>query len=256
MNTTISKQEILARYATKYEGEWSYIANALKTGEPVPTRQAKGSYITIYDDAYPSSLRSLRFPPWVLFYRGNLNLLNQQAMTIVGSRELGAYGRQMTEISTSMLCGRYVIVSGLAKGADGIAHRTAIGKGGKTIGVIGCGLNVRYPRENEYLYRRMERDHLILSEYPEHTGVKRHHFPWRNRILAALGEGIIVTQASLKSGTMLTVNEGLNLGKEVWCFPYPCGMKEGEGCNLLISQGANIVYDLSVLEDLHPLKAI
>ena len=102
----------------------------------------------------------------------------------------------------------------------------------------------------------LEKEQLILSEYPDTTGVKKYHFPWRNRILAALGDCVVVTQAALKSGTMATVNEALELGKEVWCFPYPYNEEAGKGCNLLISQGANILYDEDILKNLRPLRPI
>ena len=252
----LDKREILAHYSWKYDGDWSKIAEALRTHEKVKRRRDCGSYITIYDDAYPKNLRALRYPPWVLFYRGRLDLLKQTGFTVVGSRKLTAYGEWATERCAELLAAQHVLISGLAKGADGIVHRTAIAMRGTTVGVIGCGLNVRYPRENEYLYRMMESEQLILSEYPDTTGVKKHHFPWRNRILAALGDGVIVTQAALKSGTMGTVSQALELGKEVWCVPYPYNEEGGRGCNLLISQGANILYDEDILKDLRPLRTI
>ena len=252
----MTKQELLAQYSWKYDGDWSSVAKALSDNEEPGHEIITDKFITVFDEDYPESLRRLRYPPWVLFYRGDLSLLNYSAITIVGSRKMNAYGKQATELSASILANRFVLVSGLAKGVDAIVHRTAMGKKGKTIGVIGCGLNVRYPRENEYLYRRMEKEQLILSEYPSTTGVKKHHFPWRNRILAALSEGVIVTQAALKSGTMCTVNEALTLGKEVWCFPYLFNDPEGMGCNRLIFQGANILCDESPLKDLIPLKSL
>ena len=252
----MTEQERLAQYSWKYDGDWSKIAEAIRREEPPGNVTIKDHYLTIYDEAYPDCLRRLRYPPWVLFYRGNLDLLRTNAATIVGSRRMTWYGNASTELSASILCEHFTLVSGLAKGVDSIVHRTAIGKGKATIGVIGCGLNVRYPRENEYLYKRMEQEQLVLSEYPSNTGVKRHHFPWRNRILAALGDCVIVTQASLKSGTMITVNEAITLGKEIWCFPYPFEDETGAGCNLLISQGANIVYDRKLLEEMRPLKSI
>ena len=252
----LSKRDILAHYSWKYDGDWAKTAEALKTNEAVTRTYHCGNFITIYDEAYPDNLRKLRYPPWVLFYRGNPDLLKRPGVTVVGSRRLTEYGEYASERSAELLSEQFVIISGLAKGADGAAHRTAIAMRGSTIGVIGCGMNVRYPRENEYLYRRMEKEQLILSEYPDTTGVKKHHFPWRNRILAALGDCVVVTQAALKSGTMATVNEALELGKEVWCFPYPYNEEAGKGCNLLISQGANILYDEDILKNLRPLRPI
>ncbi len=248
-------RERLALYSYKHDGDWSAIANAVRTDEDPGKAVITDHYLTILDADYPARLRSLRFPPWVLFYRGNPGLLKKPCITIVGSRKVNAYGKANTELAAVILSERFVLVSGLARGVDGIVHRTAMGNHGWTIGVIGCGLNVRYPRENEYLYRRMEQEQLILSEYPSSTGVKKHHFPWRNRILAALSDGVIVTQAAVKSGTMGTVNEALNLGREVWCFPYLFNDPDGLGCNLLISQGANLIYDEAILHQMRPLKS-
>ena len=152
-------------------------------------------------------LKRLRYPPWVLYYQGDISLLEKKCMTIVGSRELTDYGKRVTEVASSILSRKYVIVSGLAKGADATAHRTAILCGAKTIGVIASGLKIQYPSCNADLYKTMQKEHLILSEYPYDTGIQKHHFAWRNRILAALGEACIVTSAKVKSGTMLTVNE-------------------------------------------------
>jgi DNA processing protein len=135
----------------------------------------------------------------------------------------------------------YVIVSGLAKGIDATAHQEALDRQRPTIAVIGCGIDRIYPKENERLYGDVAAQGLILSEYPGDTPPRRHHFPFRNRLIAALGCKCVVTSATLKSGTMLTVNEAISLGKEVLCLPYPMGVPCGEGCNLLISQGATIL---------------
>ncbi len=245
-----SERELLAAYAVRYRGEWKKISAAIARNEPVNDQEVKETYLTIADEEYPAALRRLRFPPWVLFYAGNLELLNYPAVTIIGSRDMHAYGKQMTELAASILAEEYVLVSGLAKGVDGTVHRTAIRQGGHTIGVIGCGLNISYPRCNQDLYERMSRDQLILSEYPRDTMPEAWHFPWRNRILAALGQAVIVTEAKRTSGTMHTVNEAIALSREVWCVPYPFGAAEGEGCNLLISEGANLVVNEDSLRDL------
>jgi DNA processing protein len=245
----MGKRENLAALAIRYEGEWTAIANALIQEEEAE-ETIRDPYLTIYDADYPDALRALRYPPWVLFYHGDKSLLKQRMITIVGSRKLSSYGRIMTDRCASLLSQKYVIVSGLARGADGQAHRSALEAGGHTIGVIGSGLGHVYPRENADLYARMEKRDLILSEYPYDTGVRKYHFPWRNRILAALGECIIVTEARINSGTMLTVNDALTLSKDIWCVPHPYGSEEGKGCDRLISQGAFILYAKDQLEDL------
>ncbi|MGN1389981.1 MAG: DNA-processing protein DprA [Bulleidia sp.] len=245
-----SERELLAAYAVRYQGDWKKISAAIAGKEPVRAYEGKDPYLTIADEEYPASLRRLRFPPWVLFYAGNPELLKYPAVTIIGSRDMHAYGKQMTELAASILAERYVLVSGLAKGVDGTVHRTALAEGGHTIGVIGCGLNISYPRCNQDLYSRMAEDQLILSEYPRDTMPEAWHFPWRNRILAALGDAVVVTEAKRTSGTMHTVNEAISLSKEVWCVPYPFGAEEGEGCNLLISEGADLLVNEDSLRDL------
>ena len=245
-------RDLLIGASRYYNGDWSKTARAVQNHEEHPPVHEQ--CLTICDAAYPDALRQLRFPPWVLYYEGDLNLLKQPMITMIGSRKCTPYGAGITSYLAASLAKRYVLVSGLAKGVDGIVHETAMQAGGATIGVIGCGLDIHYPRSNDPLYRRMKKSQLILSEYPCGTPPRKEHFPWRNRILAALGEQIIVTQAALRSGTMLTVNEALNLSRTIWCVPYPFGDETGAGNNLLISQGANILYRPEQVSDFHPEK--
>lgn len=244
------KNNAVIYYSMKYEGDWDAIGRALINHEPYEKVDPKEKAVTIFDPRYPVSLRRLRFPPWVFYYRGELGLLYKKGITIVGSRNLEPYAAHMTKHIVEQVGGKYVIVSGLAKGVDAVAHASAIKCGARTIGVIGCGLDVIYPRENRILYENMEKNQLIITEYPNGTKPLRHHFPWRNRMLAAMGEKTIVTEAALHSGTMNTVNEAINLSREVWCLPYPYGDESGRGCDLLISQGANILYEEEQLETL------
>lgn len=245
----LTREDILA-YAIKYHGNWSLIANAIKQQEIVYPVTISTPYVTILDALYPKQLRSLRFPPWILFFQGNYELLNQPMISIVGSRNWSEYGRSSTQEVVANLNHNYVIVSGLAKGIDAFAHRYAMIQGMHTIGIIGNGLDIVYPKENQQLYQRMAKSELIISEYPPHTPPKKEHFPWRNRLIACLGKALIVTQATLRSGTMLTVNEALNLSKEIYCIPYSYIDKDGQGCNFLISQGANIITDVKMLREL------
>lgn len=245
----MNSRDYLIRTAIENQGSWIAISKSLAKQKPVSSIIQIPKCITIYDENYPEQFRNLRYPPWVLFYVGNIQLLKQRCITIIGSREISRYGETCTKLSASVLSKKYVIVSGLAKGADAIAHRTAIENCGKTIGIIASGLQFHYPKENEELYQIMQKDHLILSEYPLHTPIRKHHFVWRNRLLAALGEKCIITSAKCKSGTMLTVNEAISLDKEVWCFPYPFETIEGKGCNKLIAEGAMILYDTIQLQE-------
>lgn len=244
----MTERELLALYAVQNGGDWVRTAKAIREGKQPEETGIRRKYITILDHNYPDCFRKLRYPPWVLFYEGNIALLRKEKITVVGSRELTEYGREMTRAVSEILRDRYVIVSGLAKGADAEAHRTAL-SGGYTIGVIGSGLDTHYPKCNEPLYEEMRRNHLILSEYPDGIGVEKYHFPWRNRLLAALGNALIVTQAEIASGTMHTVNEAIALSKDIWCVPYRIGEPGGSGCDKLISEGAYILYDLCQLKE-------
>lgn len=236
----------LCSYAIQYDGKWDLITKAISKKEK-PIVQATKNFICIYDDIYPDSLRNLRYPPWVLFYKGNIELLRKKAVGIVGSRNFSAYGEHCTKKIVSILSKKYVIVSGLAKGIDGIAHEEAIRLGNRTIGIIGSGFSVEYPYCNKHLYKEMKKNQLIISEYPEHVGVRKEHFPWRNRLIAALSDALFVTEASVRSGTMLTVNEAITLNKDIYCVPYPIEESTISGCNLLISQGAIPLYDYKQL---------
>ena len=236
----MTEQERIAAYAYMYQGSWQKIAKAIAADTEPVQAPVRYPYITILDDAYPQALKELRYPPWILFYRGKLSLLKQDGITVVGSRAMSGYGEEMTAMCADLLKDRFVLISGLARGVDGCVHRHGLcGKG--TIGVTGCGLDRVYPPENRDLYRTMAQEQLILSEYPHGTAPAKHHFPWRNRILAALGKALIVTQSAPHSGTSITVNEALALGRDVWCVPYPLSDLSGIGNNWLIRDGAQIL---------------
>lgn len=238
-------ERILAA-AVVHHGEWEAIARSLRDNQPLPPASMSCQAVTIADTAYPASLRQLRFPPWVLFYRGRLELLNTLGIGIVGSRRACQRGLLMTVECCRELSGE-MVVSGLAKGIDACAHQTCLKLGMPTVGVAGCGLDRPYPAENRLLYEQLGKQQLILSEYPPGTPPLRHHFPWRNRLIAALSRQILVMQADYRSGTMSTVNEALELGRKIWCVPYPEAEIEGRGCNLLIEQGARALIRPSQL---------
>ncbi len=249
----MKEREYLARLSIKHEGNWHAIKKGIEQEENVDNISIEEHYITLLDPGYPIQLKELRNPPWVLFYQGDVSLLSTPMATIVGSRKITAYGRDVTRLATDILSRKFTIVSGLAKGVDACAHQAAMQRG-HTIGVVGCGLATQYPLENSDLYLHMSARHLIISEYPRLTPIRKYHFPWRNRILAALGQCIVVTQASTKSGTLLTVNEALDLDRDIYCFPYSFFDNEGFGCNRLIAEGAIIIYDKEQLEAINPLR--
>lgn len=241
-------REAILWYALESQGEWQQIALRIKNKAPVQRVRYPGSFVTIVDPEYPSCFRQLRYPPWILFYEGDFSYLQKRGIAIIGSRNCTSSALNNTKIITDRLKKRYVIVSGLAKGIDSMAHRCSLDQ--KTIGFIGCGLDTIYPKENAFLYQEMSRRHLILSEYPMHTKPLAHHFPWRNRLIAASCDALIVIQAKCKSGTMHTVNECLELSKPVYCVPSAFEDKEHTGCNWLIQNGAYIIVEESDLDEL------
>lgn len=227
-------------YAIKYDGDWKRIQKAISSHEEWKKIDCNYQFITYYDENYPACLMDLECPPWILFYEGNLSLLYKSCIAVVGSREPSIYGMQICHHLVSLLKKKYVIVSGLAKGIDACAHLEALSHA--TIGVIGCGLDIVYPKENKELYKKMKTQ-LIISEYPQGVKPFAYHFPWRNRLIAAIGSSLCVVEAKKRSGTLLTVNEALNINREIYCVPYPFFDEGGKGCNMLISQGANILVD-------------
>lgn len=234
-------REAILYYALKYDGDYHKIAKAISLQaewHPVIFHEL---YVTIVDDEYPNKLRRLQYAPWIIFYRGDLTLCDLPTCGVIGSRLTSGEGVTNCQRAVTLLQEKYVIVSGLAKGIDACSHHVAIHH--KTIGVIGCGINIVYPKENEMIYQQMYKTQLVISEYPPNVKPYAFHFPWRNRILAALSDAILVVEAKKRSGTLLTVNEAISIGIPIYCIPQAYGNKDGEGCNLLISQGANIVVD-------------
>lgn len=232
-------KEYLKDLAMHLGGNWDQINKYIKQKKTVPKYKSNFPYICIGDDAYPKELYYLNKPPFVLFYQGDINLLNTKKISVVGSRVPNAYGLKSTSFLVNKFKEEFTIVSGLAKGIDACAHKNALDF--KTIAVLGCGIDYIYPLENKGLYDRMKQSQLIISEYPEKTKPKKYYFPFRNRIIAALGKDLYVMSAKKRSGTMTTVNEALNLNKHVICLPYQIDDPSGEGCNQLILEGANIL---------------
>ncbi len=230
-------RNLLISLAIKYRGDYFKIEKAIKNNEQIKEKIPLQQAITILDKEYPKQLLDLEFPPFVLFYQGDIGLLNNELIAVVGSRSCSAYGKKCTIDIVETLNKSYTIVSGLAKGIDSIAHKHAK----KTIAVLGNGLNYYYPLENKSLYQYLKNSQLVISEYPLDVKPRKHHFPFRNRIIAALSKSIIVTEASYKSGTMLTVNEALTLNRDIYAIPYSYDELINCGTNILIQQGANIL---------------
>lgn len=230
-------REQIIYYSYKYKGEYARIIKAIKDDEDYKSLGIDNC-LTILDAEYPKELSLLHYPPLVIYYKGDLSLLKEDKVAIVGSRIASDYAKEATIKLTAKLNEQnLVIISGLALGIDAIAHFHAK----RTIGILGSGIDYYYPRQNEKLIEECSKKHLILSEYPGLTPPLKHHFPIRNRMIAALGRELYVMQASVKSGTMTTVKHAIDLNRDVYALPYRIFDLEGEACNMLIQEGAQMI---------------
>lgn len=201
--------------------------------------------LTIEDPAYPKLLKQIYDPPFILYYRGRLEAFDGFLLAVVGARKYSDYGRRVAEKLVRELALRNLtIVSGLALGIDALAHIAAIEVGGKTIAVLGSGLDQQniYPSQNRYLADKIQaHDGLILSEYPIGTLPLKHHFPQRNRIISGLSSATLVIEAGEKSGALITAFHALEQNREVFAVPGNIYSGVSEGANRLITMGAKLV---------------
>lgn len=216
-------------------------------------REAAGvEYVSFLDAAFPDRLLHIPDPPLALFYRGDLSLLHETlAIGIVGSRKPTSYGRAVSaRLSKELALAGVVIVSGLAYGIDAEAHQAALKAGGKTIGVMGCGIDQIYPASHRQLYRKLEEAGLLLSEYPPGTPAMPGLFPERNRIISGLSLGVLVVEAAERSGSLITADCALEQGKDVFAVPGPIFSELSAGPHNLLKQGAKLVTTgVDVLEE-------
>ncbi len=194
--------------------------------------------LTKYDERYPKKLRDLPDAPFFLFCKGDLTLLEKPSLVVVGTRKPSAYGRMVTErIVKDVARENIVIISGLAYGVDSISHKKCLEVGGKTIAVLGSGFNEIYPTEHLGLAMEIAQKGLLISEYSPNKKATKYSFPQRNRILAGLSDGILITEASLKSGTKHTKDFALDYGKNVYAVPGNIDSPSSELTNDIIKTG-------------------
>ncbi len=203
--------------------------------------------ITMHDLDYPDKLRQINNPPYMLYVRGKEMSLKEQFdkrrnIAIIGARNCTAYGRKMAmELSFALASHGINIISGMARGIDGYAHGGALKARGMTTAVLGSGICRCYPREHIGIYQELVKSGMIISEYPMDDAPESWHFPQRNRIISGLCDGIIVVEAKIKSGSLITAEYGLEQGKDIYAVPGRVGDSLSEGCNNLIKEGAGIV---------------
>ncbi len=201
---------------------------------------------------YPRLLLEITDPPPYLYVKGSLEGLDP-AIAIVGSRRATSYGIQATgRLASELAEQRVTVVSGMARGIDAAAHQAAIKSGGRSIGVLGCGIDVIYPSENRQLFSEMERNGALISEFPMGTGPLAPNFPRRNRIISGISRGVLVVEATDRSGSLITARFALEQGREVFAIPGAITSGASRGTNHLIKQGAKLVETAADILDEFP----
>ena len=220
--------------------------------EEMPIRE-----ISLKDEGFPELLRAIKNPPSTMYYKGNLNLCDTPCLAVVGARKATPYGKWAAyHIAKRAAEHGVTIVSGMASGIDSCGHMGALDAGGNTIAVLGCGPDICYPRTNRDLMNRIARAGLILSEYPPGSPPLQGQFPARNRIISGLSYGVLVAEASLRSGSLITAGLALDQGREVFAVPGNIDSIYSIGTNKLIQDGAIPLSDVDDILDLLGIREI
>lgn len=224
--------------------------------EMAHVEKAGARMIFMCEDDYPSILANIHDPPPVITVKGHVHLLSRPAVAIVGARNASATGQRLAALlARDIGAAGYVIVSGLARGIDGAAHKAAMVQG--TIAVIAGGIDVVYPREHKELHHQIAENGLLLSEAPFATKPSARHFPRRNRLIAGLSRGTVVVEAAAKSGSLITARLALEQGRDVFAVPGSPLDPRARGTNLLLREGAILVESAAdVLDNLAPLSGL
>ena len=207
--------------------------------------------LVLEDEDYPVNLRNITNPPPVLYVKGDLRDCDRYAMAIVGSRTPSRYGELMAEsISRNLADEGVTIVSGMARGIDSICHRETLRAGGRTIAVLGSGIDVIYPPENRGLFDRIIQNGAVITEFPQSTPPDGTNFPHRNRIISGLTLGVVVVEAGMKSGSLISAELAAKQGREVFAVPGRVGSPESVGTNKLIKNGAYLLENVKDIIDI------
>lgn len=211
-------------------------------------------FLTISDKNYPKLLKNIKDAPLLLYYKGDINLASEPSLAVVGSRKPTKYAKQAIDLLIPTLSqAGLIITSGLAIGVDSLAHQACLNAGGKTIAVLGSGLDhdLIYPQRNLELAKKIEQTGLLLSEFPPLTTAFPNNFPRRNRIVSGLSLGVLIIEAAIKSGSLITARLGLEQGREVMAIPGPINSCYSAGPNELIKNGAKpVIEPMDILENL------
>jgi DNA processing protein len=233
------------------------VAASATAGDPATLAERLASsgiaVTTLADDDYPAPLRELADPPPALYHRGRLLPWEGPAVAIVGSRKASPYGLRMARtLAAGLAAAGWTVVSGLAWGADAAAHRGALTAGGRTVGILGSGLDRLYPEDHAGLAAEMAVAGAVVTEFPPGTPPLPLHFPRRNRIIAGLSLGVVVVEAGERSGTLITARLAAEQGKEVFAVPHQVGSPGGRGCHHLLRLGAALVEKVGDITDCWP----
>ena len=230
--------------------------NEMDTEKEYDSFKASGmSLVTIEDKEYPDRLRWIANPPYALFYIGDLSILNTRTIGIVGARRCSEYGKSCAfNLAKQLALRKNTIISGMATGIDSHAHLGSIEGSGKTAAILGCGADVVYPRNNKALYERIKKDGLVISEFSPGCAPLPINFPIRNRIVSGLSDILVVVEAKKRSGSLITADFALEQGKDVYTVPGRICDPLSEGCNRLISQGADVLTDIEEFAEQHQVE--
>ncbi len=227
-----------------------------KVSAVIASCEACGCEIITFDDPnYPQLLKEIHDPPLVLFVKGNIGILNHSQIAIIGSRSSTASGRDMAQSFAQQLVEKGIaITSGLAIGIDAHAHRGCLNAKGVTVAVVATGLDTVYPIRNKSLAKEICQSGAIVSEFPPGTPAKAGHFPRRNRIISGMSYGVLVVEAAMKSGSLITARMAMEQNREIFAVPHSIYNQQAKGCHWLIKQGAKLVEDAAdIIEELEEL---
>ena len=222
--------------------------------EIIRADKAAVKIVPFTDSTYPARLRVISDPPPLLYVRGEIRREDENAVAVVGSRSTSEYGRRVArDLCRGLTSLGFTVVSGMARGIDGTAHETALNAGGRTLAVLGSGVDVIYPAEHDKLYCRISENGAVISEFPMGTRPLNFNFPARNRLISGLSLGVVVVEATEKSGSLITAALALEQGREVFAVPGEVGASRSRGAHRLIRQGAKLVETVDdIVEEIAP----
>lgn len=240
-------EELVLYFSLKYEGDFQKIYEAVMSKEKVDEKlkkelmeKLKCKYVTIFSEDYPEMLKQINCPPFVLFYYGDLKLLDTATVAVEGTVNPTDYGKKATEkVVNELISKQYTVVSGLGLGVNAIAHDVSIKNNGKTIAILGSGIDNCYPKDNINLYNEIRSNHLLLSEYPFGVAPTRQNLMFRGRLIAGITKTVIITEIEIHGPKIVTAGYALEQSKDIYCVPTSID-NEKNGCNDLIKNGANV----------------